>query len=155
MKKKWLIVVAAFLILCLLVHYKKPPKKDLFSECFVDPPIFCEVQGISPSITLFSNEIIDASKSAGICEPALPSFQSHDSTFLQQTAFMPITEKYECRCTYFIYIIDNRICSIWIEASLLYDGQQMPNTTTIFSALDSQAKIQESMKEQINRNALQ
>lgn len=154
MRKKWIILIVAFLLVILLVYYKNTLSKDVFYEYFIDTPMFCDIQGISPSITLFSEEIIDVSKRAGINNPILPNFQSqsHNSAFLQRTAFLPINEICKCRCTYFIYTIDDKICSLWIESSLIVNGWQDPDTTTIFSALDSQAKIQEEMKGKLHNN---
>lgn len=120
-------------------------EERLLSDCFTDAPTVSEARGIEPSLSEREEDITDACAEAGIEEPILPPRKVPDARLFQRTAYLTVDDTVQCRCTYFVYASESKVYSLWIEASLVEDGEQKPDTLSVFSARTSQDEILQKM----------
>jgi len=133
--------VSIFLLFFLLDGPSWIADNRLFSN-FTDYPLFSQAQGIDPSLSEQYEEILAACVSFGLEDPIVPvaGIALDDALFRQRTVYTG-----SLRCTYYIYASEDKIYSLWIEASTMSGGRQVPESVRIFPASTSRKEMKQQM----------
>lgn len=138
-----IVPVLTSLLFVVLTGCGRGVEAKLFQAHFADPPALSArnaPSGVTPSLER-EEEILAASREAGIEEPVLPSSSDSEGARLHQAEATFPLEEGECRVTYFIYASEDTIYSLWIEACPQVDGLYTKEAVRIYPSTTTREEI--------------